>query len=296
MGRSGVKDKHGKQRRKHGRNVSKRRKSVVDNTPKYTARSADKHVLYQLAVQSPETDVEFLTRVYGEVRGKKARHFREDFCGTAILSAEWVKQGNEFTAEGFDLCPETLAWGVEHNLEPLGDDAARVRLHEEDVRTDGERGADVRCAQNFSYQVFQEREELVGYLRHCREDLAEDGIFVLDLYGGPESLQEMEEERDVDGEFTYVWDQDEYWPGTGEYLCKIHFRFNDGSEMTDAFVYHWRMWSLTELKDALKEAGFADVHAYFEGTDDDGEGDGEFSRGVRGENCEAWIAYLVAVK
>ncbi|MDP6369622.1 MAG: hypothetical protein QF615_08435, partial [Planctomycetota bacterium] len=63
MGRSGVKDKHGKQRRKHGRNVSKRRKSVVDNTPKYTARSADKHVLYQLAVQSPETDVEFLTRV-----------------------------------------------------------------------------------------------------------------------------------------------------------------------------------------------------------------------------------------
>ena len=32
-------------------------------------------------------------------------------------------------------------------------------------------------------------------------------------------------------------------------------------------------------------------------TDEDGEsGNGIFRRGVRGENCESWIAYLVALK
>ena len=57
------------------------------------------------------------------------------------------------------------------------------------------------------------------------------------------------------------------------------------------------MWYLTELKDALLEAGFARVDSYFEGTDKKGTGgDGVFRKGLRGENCLSWIAYLVGVR
>ena len=44
-----------------------------------------------------------------------------------------------------------------------------------------------------------------------REQLTEDGLFILDAYGGSDSFPEMEEDRDLDG-FTYVWDQNHYNP------------------------------------------------------------------------------------
>ena len=40
---------------------------------RFTARTADRHELYQLAVQSPEEDVKFLARVYKRLRGGKNR-------------------------------------------------------------------------------------------------------------------------------------------------------------------------------------------------------------------------------
>ena len=54
------------------------------------------------------------------------------------------------------------------------------------------------------------------------------------------------------------------------------------------------MWSIPELKDCLKEAGFSETKVYWEGTDEDGEGDGVFEVVEKGEECEAWVAYLVS--
>ena len=45
--------------------------------PRYTARTADKYELYQKAVQSADTDVEFLARVFRRTRGRTALRFRE---------------------------------------------------------------------------------------------------------------------------------------------------------------------------------------------------------------------------
>ena len=78
-------------------------------------------MLYQLAVQSPGEDVRFLARIYRGMRGKEARHLREDFCGTALLCASWVRGRKPRTAEGFDICTRTLAWGRTHNLARLGE-------------------------------------------------------------------------------------------------------------------------------------------------------------------------------
>lgn len=289
--RSGGKGK-GKSKGK-GKGKGKKKKA---KKPHYTAKTADKYELYQASVQSPDTDVAFLSRVYRSIRKKKALHFREDFCGTALLSSHWIRQSKQHTAEGFDIDPEPVVWGMAHHFDDLGETAQRFTFHLKDVRAPSHVKPDVRVAQNFSYCCFHTRAEMLEYFRAVHADLADDGIFVMDLHGGPEATEEMEEEREIDG-FTYVWDQDQFWPGTGEYVCYIHFRFPDGTEMKRAFTYKWRMWYLTELRDILTDAGFSKVTAYFEGTDANGEdGNGIFRKGVRGENCESWIAYLAAEK
>lgn len=264
---------------------------------RYTAKNSDKHALYQLAVQSPVEDARFLARLYRSIRRREPRHLREDFCGTALLCAAWVRGRRERTAEGHDLSGPTLAWGRRHNFPPLGARAARIELVQADVRTSSRRRPDVRCAQNFSYFVFHRRRELVDYFTSVRRDLAPGGIFVLDIYGGSEAAEVMEEERKIDEGFTYVWDQRRYDPATGRYRTAIHFRFQDGSEMRNAFTYDWRLWTLPEVKDALQEAGFPRVDSYWEGTSADGEGgNGIYRRSEKGENCPAWVTYLVAYR
>lgn len=264
---------------------------------KYTAEGADRHELYELSVQSPEADVEFIVRAYREIRKKLPHFMREDFCGTALLCSEWVKQGPKYIAHGYDLDPDPVEWGKKNNLEPLGSAADRVTIFLEDCREPSKDLPDIRVAQNFSYSLFKTRAELLDYFKKAHETLADDGIFVMDMYGGPESTDEMEEEREVDEGFTYIWDQHEFFPGTGEFQCKIHFKFEDGTEYRNAFEYDWRVWGMPEVKDMLAEAGFTNVTSYFEGDDEDSdEGDGDFQPNARGDNCAAWIAYLVAEK
>ncbi len=284
---------------------SSRRASAAQSVPlarrtRLTARTADKYTLYQTAVQDPPTDLAFLSRAYRRWRGRAPRHFREDFCGTAWLSATWVGLDREHTAEGFDLDPAPLAWGRAHNLTKLDEDArSRVVLHRRDARSRGLRSADLRVAQNFSYNVFRERSDILGYFRAACRDLARDGLFALDHYGGYEATQELEESRRCDGGFTYVWEQEKYLPGTGEYHCHIGFKFRDGTKLKRAFSYVWRYWHLTELKDLLLEAGFREVHVYVEQTDDGDEGNGEFKldpTGATGRDCAGMISYLVALK
>jgi len=129
-------------------------------------------------------------------------------------------------------------------------------------------------------------------------DLAEGGIFVVDLHGGPESMQELEEETEQDDEsFTYVWDQDKINPISGHAQMHIHFRFPDGSEMSNAFSYDWRLWGLPELTDIFHDAGFSAVDCYWEGTDEDGEsGNGEFEISTEGEARLSYVAYLEGQK
>lgn len=266
--------------------------------PRYTATTADRHELYQIAVQSPAEDIRFLARVYRESNpGREARHLREDFCGTALLAAAWVGSDARRTAEGFDIDPEPLAWGRRRNVAPLGAAARRLVLHQADARSKSARAPDIRCAHNFSYWVFKTRPVMLDYFRRAYRELAPRGVFVIDLHGGPEAFQELEEATPCTGGFTYVWDQAHYWPIPGAGHFYIHFRFRDGSEMKRAFSYDWRVWGLTELRDLLHDAGFRQVECYWEGTAPDGRsGNGVFRRAKRGDNCESYIAYLVGKK
>jgi len=270
------------------------RKSIAK---RLTAKRADVHELYQLSVQSPAEDIRFLRRVYKGLRKHPAVHFREDFCGTHLLATEWVRTRADATAEGFDNDPDPVSWGLHMNARSLGAEAGRLRLSIADVREPSHVAPDIRCAQNFSYWCFHERSEMVDYFRRVHADLADEGVFVIDLHGGSETQSEMEEAREIPEGFTYVWDQHTYWPIPGRAVNHIHFRFEDGSEVYRAFTYDWRLWGLPELRDCLIEAGFEGVTTYWEGTAEDGEtGNGIFKPARRGEADLSWIAYLAAAK
>jgi len=66
--------------------------------------------------------------------------------------------------------------------------------------------------------------------------------------------------------------------------------------MKKAFTYEWRLWTAPEIREVLAEAGFTKSALYWEGSDEDGEGNGEFAPENKGEADLAWIAYIVAEK
>jgi hypothetical protein len=267
---------------------------VAKKRRRHTAKTADRHALYELSVQAPENEVHFLNRVYKKAYGRKPLSLREDFCGTALLCAEWVRSHKERTAVGIDLDGEVLAWGRRHNIEPLGKDALRVRLNEANVLDVRRPKADVLVAFNFSYWVFKRRADLVRYFKTARASLGDEGLFVLDILGGPDAQCSLEESKPMEG-FTYVWEQASFNPIDHDLVCHIHFEFPDGTRMRRAFTYEWRLWSLAEVKDCLAEAGFSGVDVYWEGTDwDTMEGNGAFTRREKVDNEEAWVSYVVA--
>ena len=259
------------------------------------ADRADRHRLYERSVQDTEFEYDFVNATFQQLRGRTPQVLREDFCGTARMCCEWVRRRKRNRAYGIDLDPEVLAWARRHNLGRLDtDQRARVVLLEQDVlEADTPEPPDLVLAMNFSYQVFTRRDRLRDYFRSVRESLADDGVFLLDAFGGYDAYREIEEETEHE-DFTYVWDQHHYDPVTGRLTCYIHFHFPDGSKLKRAFVYHWRLWTLPELQEILREAGFRKVTVYWQGTDEEGEPDGIFRPVRRGEADAGWIAYLSA--
>jgi len=258
------------------------------------AARADRHALYQQSVQCVEAEIDFVDETFTALRRRKARLLREDFCGTANTSCEWVRRRKTNRAIGVDLDGEVQDWGRRHNLRALGRDARRVTLVQGDVLEVDCGPVDALLAMNFSYWIFKQRSRLREYFAQVRKSLVADGLFFLDAYGGSDAFKEMRERTAHDG-FTYVWDQATYNPVDGHMICHIHFNFADGSRLRRAFTYHWRVWTLPELREILAEAGFARSTVYWQGTDEkSGEANGIFEAAERGEADPAWICYLVA--
>ena len=128
--------------------------------------------------------------MYERVNGSSPRTLREDFCGTAAFAAAWVKAHRENRAIGVDLDPDPLDWGRRHNLATLRpEQARRITLLQDDVRTARTPKVDVLVAFNFSFFLFKQRAALLDYFRRCHAHVKSDGIFVIDAYGGPESME-----------------------------------------------------------------------------------------------------------
>jgi hypothetical protein len=273
--------------------MSSDRRKKAHARPGLTARIADPYALYQKSVQDPPADIGFLDRVRARAGVRVAKTLREDFCGTALMCADWVKSRPDRTAVGIDLHEPTQEWGRLHNLEPLGAAAKRVELLTRDVRQGAGRSFDVIAALNFSYCVFKTRKEMLEWGACIRRELAPEGMLVLDIHGGLETLETMEETTRHGG-FTYVWDQRPADPITGNAVRHIHFRFPDGTELRRAFTYDWRIWTLPEIRDILADVGFAKCEVYWEGTAPDGSGNGVYRRVEHATEEASWVSYVIA--
>ena len=265
---------------------------------------ADPHILYEKSVQSPDFDLPFFAESFENHTGRPLRLLREDFCGTAALSAYFVTQHPENHAIGVDLDWPTLNWGIKHHVSLLPvDQQNRLTLIHGNVLDPHSSQVQLAVALNFSYMIFKDRPTLRQYFKRAKESLQPGGMFILDIWGGSESQVLQEEPRDIDnpeddgiGDFTFIWDQDAFDPTT--YFCtmRMHFTFQDDSEMRNAFVYDWRMWTMPEVMELMNEAGFRDVHFLWEGTNrKTNEGTGTYHRVEKGEADLAWVTYIVGV-
>ena len=291
---------------KVGKRKEKSDKAQAKSKVATMAEAADHHELYQMAVQAADTEVEFFEDKFKELRGRTPLIMREDFCGTALLSVEWAKRGKKRKSIGVDICEDTLAWGLEHNVRAASEDvASRVLLLNENVVDVEPEQADLICAMNFSYCIFKTRQAMINYYRNALKGLKDDGLFFLDLLGGTGTLDVCEEEREIEGEeTTYVWDQAEFNPVNNHMQCYIHFDFPDGSRIENAFDYNWRLWSLPEVQEMLIEAGFSKVNIYWEEFEEDEDdpdneylvGTGTYRKVTEAEQQESWLAYIVAEK
>ncbi len=262
--------------------------------------TADRHQLYELSVQCAEAEVDFVDASFQQLRGRKARLLREDFCGTANVCCEWVKRGDKRRAIGVDLDREVLDWGLNNNIARLKrKQRERITLIEDNVITVETERPDIVSAMNFSYWLIQDRPTLKRYFKSVHRALKVDGVLFLDAYGGYDSHKEITEERRIDdgGEgFTYVWEQGAFDPITHRMECHIHFAFPDGSKLPNAFNYEWRLWGIPEIRDLLHESGFERTTVYWQGWDEDGEPDGVFEPASSAEPDAGWICYIGAEK
>ncbi len=237
----------------------------------------------------------------------------EDFSGTAALSRAWIDvDPRHRRAVAVDFDHETLERAISLNsapvVHPMGVGMGPGRTRENtakrsrsrpgityilsDVRKVGD-PVEVLCALNYSLGEFHERRALVRYLRHARQRINPCGIFVGDLYCGRDAflLGTTTQERTHEptgARVRYQWEQRAADPLTAMVENAIHFDVRAGGtakggekrtrawqHLHDAFVYHWRLWSPAELREAMLEAGFAQTWV-FPRHADAVDGDGHF--------------------
>jgi hypothetical protein len=282
--------------------------------------------LYRLAVQHPQAEVAFLHRAYthyAQSRKRRGQHplnhatrLREDFAGTSAVACAWVAADENHRALAVESHAPTLYWAQRRAQAELGARAGDLHfVHGDvlDVRRPYVPGVDIVAALNFSAFIYHSRAALRDYFFCGLHALLSGGILVIDAYGGPGGMRVGEQRRRVTppswesiAPFGYRWEQRSYDAVTSRVDCRIHFCLRGGRVSRNAFRYDWRLWSLTELVELMREAGFAHAEVWCDprprprsnppSTHPRVENDGLF-RPLRSLPArEDWVAYVVGVK
>ncbi|MBI1246804.1 class I SAM-dependent methyltransferase [bacterium] len=267
--------------------------------------------LYRWSVQDPDTHAAVLDRMYLQLRHKQPTVLREDFAGTSADSVAWVRAGDQRRAIAVECDAPTVAWAKARWTKLLGAAAGRLQYVTSDVFAVAPpqvEAADVISALNFSLLFLKSKEQLSRYFQHARASLADDGIFVANLFGGPGAMRKSLDRRritpqstteNVPPPFEYQWEQRAYDAVSGQIDCRIHFALDEpvGQKIADAFVYDWRLWTIPELVELMREADFADVQVWRHTYDAAKGADGVFLGPVSTlTNQETWIAYVIGLK
>ena len=208
-----------------------------DHVKSKNAKEWELHELYEHCVQSPPSDVDFLQTVYEHYYHCSPKCIREDFCGTAALSVEWVKRSVDNYAIGIDLDLETLQWGYQHHVQTKLSQKEKERIwliHGNVLDGCSAIQSDIIVAQNFSWMLLRQRQQLIQYFQTCQQQLRPRGLLLLDIYGGPESQQPCHEMTYYPKyKFAYHWIQETYNPVTNHVQCGIGFSFPHNNKQND---------------------------------------------------------------
>lgn len=245
----------------------------------------NRHDLYEICVQKPEALIPLLRAIHGG----EPRVLGEDFCAGAACARHWVKSIPRAIAYVADVDSEPLsrveAWRREQPPE-LAERLIAARLDVLKKSASGPRSCDLLFTGNFSIGEIHARADLVRYLMRSRQRLKPRGVLVCDTYGGETAFASGSVQRihpvpaalaRPGARVRYTWQQREADPLTARVENAIHFRVERAGEivqeLTDAFVYRWRLWSVPELRDAMLEAGFKRVEVFAQLIDaEDSEG------------------------
>ena len=268
-------------------------------------RPPDLQELYRWAVQDPRTQTTFLSLIHHHGSGRWPRRLREDFAGNAADAVEWLALGGE-RAIAVDIDGRALRWGTRRARAILGARADRLQVVEADVRTVGPPRVprvDVVAALNFSALVLHERRDMLAYFRRVRGGLRAGGVFVMNVFGGPARMRPWRRRRTIRRKalyameppppaFEYIWEQLSFDPLTARLDCRLHFVVRERGRrriLRNAFRYDCRVWTVPELRDLLREAGFRKAEVWQHRNRGRG---GVFEPKARLEG-PAWVVYVV---
>ncbi|TPX30743.1 hypothetical protein SmJEL517_g05761 [Synchytrium microbalum] len=207
------------------------------------AATCNKHELYAQSVQAVDTEVVNLIAMRRQISSslQTALSLREDFCGTAVLCHAWCSSFISRVAYGIDNDPAVISYARTHTLN--GDDASsRVQLTLGSVTTPRHEfktripRVDIIAGLNYGICYFYTRKELLLYLTRCRDGLRNGGA--------------------------YIFEQSPINPMTNLVAMKLHFSFSDGSQLRNAFGYDFRIWTIPEVREAMNDAGFRNIHVW----------------------------------
>jgi len=226
----------------------------------------EKYGLYRDTVYHPDNDdIKQFNTLYKQLKNKVPRVLREDFCGIFDLSSLWVSYSYDNKAIAVDIDAEPLQWGKENQeLNMNSNKWGRLDIRNDDCRTVdiADNSIDICIANNWSQQVFVEREDMLAYFKNVYNSLKDDGIFMLtgtaNLHASPDVYIES---RIVNWDhriWKYVFEVQKTCPYT--HLGKCQINFLQDNKLATPFEYPWRDWMICEYLDLLKEVGFEKTH------------------------------------
>ena len=260
-----------------------------------------KFYLYEQSVQNPKWHVDYLPEFHFKLLKRKPIAFREDFCGSGSIACAWVNRAPKNTALGLDISQAAIRYAKSINQAKLPPPARkRVQFIRQNVMRPTRKKFDLIGAYNFSVFAIHERNELVSYFTAVYQSIKNSGTFFLEVAGGMGFVNTRERENIVEipglGKVKRIWEQGHFDPITALNRYSIHFMLPNGECLNDAFVYHWRIWQIRELREVLKEAGFIRSVILWEEDDENGLGNDHFYPTETAANAHSWIAYVVGIK
>jgi SAM-dependent methyltransferase len=259
--------------------------------------SKEKHSLYQKSVQNPKREVEFYRKVYRLIFKSLPVYFREDFCGTALLSCEWVKNNVCNQALGIDIDKDTLEWGHENNINNLSSGSDRIKLINQNVLQpfDPKQKFDIICSMNYSHFLLNKRSELVKYFSNVRRNINR-GLFIIDFYGGLHTYSEHRHNNQSD---FYEFHNEQM--NILDNVSNSHLRYKTKEgKLETLFTYNFRVYSIIELREALEDSGFDNFKIYIKDVSDDEENTfSEYQEvdinGIYKPELDRYNGYLIAI-